>query len=88
MWSLDKCCNVVVKTMQVFSSKFAMEIDCGEYPSYNSSGGYDLALFEKAHLLEKYECVICKKILRDAVQIHENQEPRRACRKCYTDNIR
>ena len=75
-------------TVKVVSLKFVMEIDCGEDSSCSSSGGYNLALFEKVHLLKKYECALCKKILRDAVQIPESQEPMRACRKCYAGNIR
>lgn len=75
-------------TVKVVSSKFIMEIDCGEDSSYSSSGGYDLALFEKVHLLKQYECALCNKVLRDAVQIPESQEPMRACRKCYAGNIR
>ena len=65
----------------------AMEIDRVEDLS-SGSGGYDLKLFNKGYHLERYKCAICSKILRDAVQIPQSQSPKRACRKCYTGNIR
>ena len=64
----------------------AMDIDCTAEDL--SSGGYDLKLFDKGYHLERYKCAICEKILRDAVQIPQSQSPKRACRKCYTENIR
>ena len=67
--------------------KMAMEIDLTE-DFFSSSNGYDLKLFEKGNHLEKYKCAICEKVLRDAVQIPHNQSPKRACRKCYTENLR
>ena len=65
----------------------AMEIDRVEDLS-SGSGGYDLKLFGKGYHLERYKCAICRKILRDAVQIPQSQSPKRACRKCYIGNIR
>ena len=68
-----------------------MEIDDAEDLLFGSgSNGYDLALFlfEKDDFLEKYKCAICRKVLRNTVQISHNLAARRACRKCYIDNIR
>lgn len=79
------------ETLQILPSKFTMEIDEAEdLLSGSGSSGYDLALFffENDQFLEKYKCTICRKILRNTVQVSNNQSARRACRKCYTDNIR
>ena len=84
MWSLFN-----FGTLQVLSSQFTMEIDePKDLLSGSGSSGYDLALFENDHFLEKYKCTICRKILRNTVQVSNNQAARRACRKCYVDKIR
>lgn len=72
----------------MFSSKVAMEIDGVQDVLSDSNDGYDLDLFEKSNYVEKYKCAICRKVLRNAVQVPQDQVAMRACQKCYVDNIR
>ena len=60
-----------------------MEID---HPPQRS--GYSLKLFIDPKLAEKFICTICKNVLKNAVQIPESLDPKRACQDCYKDNIR
>ena len=50
-------------------------------------GGYDLEIFGKNDI-EKYKCYICRKVMKDAIQLPYLVQPKRTCRKCYTANIR
>ena len=48
--------------------------------------GYDLEIFDKikVNIFEKYKCVVCKKVLKNAIQfIPDSNVPSRACRTCY-----
>ena len=65
------------------TSKCKMEID---RPPQRS--GYSLKLFVDAKLAETFICTICKNVLKNAVQIPESLDPKRACQDCYKDNIR
>ena len=60
-----------------------MEID---HPPQSS--GYSLKLFIDPKPAEKFICTICKNVLKNAVQIPESLDPKRACQDCYKDNIR
>ena len=60
-----------------------MEID---HPPQRS--GYSLKLFIDPKPAEKFICTICKNVLKNAVQIPESLDPKRACQDCYKDNIR
>ena len=52
------------------------------------TSGYASELFAKDVNIENYKCVICQKILRDAIQIPDSDIPARACMKCYKVNVR
>ena len=65
------------------TSKCKMEID---RPPQRS--GYSLKLFVDPKLAETFICTICKNVLKNAVQIPESLDPKRACQDCYKDNIR
>lgn len=64
-------------------SKFQMEVDA---PS--SKIGYSTKLFEDPQAINKFICEICNNVLRDAVQIPQSVDPKRACGDCYKNNIR
>ena len=52
-------------------------------------GGYDLEIFdEKEENIEKYKCDVCRKVLKNAIQLPESSVPGRRCLTCYTANIR
>ena len=71
-------------------SKFMMEVDSLDTASV-TRGGYDKEIFVEKDLkiLQKYECTICKNILKDAFQfIGESNVPSRACLSCFTANTR
>ena len=50
--------------------------------------GYSLKLFIDPKVAEKFICTICKNVLKNAVQVPESTDPKRACQDCYKDNIR
>lgn len=50
-------------------------------------GGYDLEIFTDDGI-EKYKCCICRKVIKDAIQLPQLDRPTRACLACYTGNIR
>ena len=50
--------------------------------------GFNVNIFINLHEVGKFICTICKNVLRDAVQIPESNDPKRACLDCYKDNIR
>ena len=54
----------------------------------NQSAGYNRKLFINPEAITKYICHICKNVLRDPVQIPSLSDPKRACQKCYKDNLR
>ena len=51
-------------------------------------GGYNLKLFIDGETAKNFICAICKNVLRNAVQIPQSNDPKRACQDCYKDNIR
>ena len=65
---------------------YQLKMDMNASNIYTS--GYALELFAKDANIENYKCVICQKILRDAIQIPESDIPTRACMKCYKVNVR
>ena len=50
--------------------------------------GYNPKLFNNQHAIENYICAICSNVLREAVQIPQSANPKRACHDCYNSNIR
>ena len=50
-------------------------------------GGFDLEIFNENDI-EKYKCCICRKVIKDAIQLPQLDRPTRACLTCYTANIR
>ena len=60
-----------------------MEVD---HPT--SSAGHNPELFNDQQAIKKYICPICNNVLRDAVQIPQSADPRRACHDCYNRNVR
>ena len=64
--------------------KFTMELDKSDC----FSDGYNLEIFDKETDVQGYICVICKKVMKDAIQLPLLNVPARACLKCYTANIR
>ena len=67
----------------VFISHFMMEVD-NLIPTL---GGYNLEIFGKNDV-EKYKCYICRKVMKDAIQLPHLVHPKRTCLTCYTANIR
>ena len=53
-----------------------------------SSAGHNPKLFNDQQAIKKYICAICNNVLKDAVQIPQSADPRRACQDCYNNNIR
>ena len=49
--------------------------------------GYSLELFSSLELPERFICVLCKKVLRDAIRCPLSFGTR-ACLNCYKNNIR
>ena len=60
-----------------------MEID-----SQQDRVGFTVKIFINLEEIDKFICAICKNVLRDAVQIPESNDPKRACLDCYKNNIR
>ena len=60
-----------------------MEVD---YPK--SIAGHNPKLFNDQQAIKKYICAICNNVLKDAVQIPQLADPKRACHDCYTNNTR
>ena len=50
--------------------------------------GFNVNIFINSHEVYKYICTICNNVLRNAVQIPESNDPKRACLDCYKDNIK
>ena len=50
--------------------------------------GFNVKIFTNLQEGGKFICTICKNVLRNAVQIPESNDPKRACLDCYKDNIR
>ena len=54
-----------------------------------TSGGYDVEIFdEKENIIERYKCDVCRKVLKNAIQLQESSVPTRRCLTCYTTNVR
>ena len=53
-----------------------------------SSAGHNPKLFNDQQAIKKYICAICNNVSKDAVQIPQSADPRRACQDCYNNNIR
>ena len=52
-------------------------------------GGYNLDIFDEVEMrIEKYKCAVCKKVLKNAIQLPDLNAPSRACFTCFTANIR
>ena len=49
--------------------------------------GYSINRFQDPDVAKKYTCSICTNVLKNPVQI-DTAEPKLACYKCYTDNLR
>ena len=62
---------------------FQMEADHPE-----SIAGHNPKLFNDQQAIKKYICAICNNVLKDAVQIPQLADPKRACHDCYTNNTR
>lgn len=84
-------CNFLVKnsvflitTPHELHTKTTMELDKSDC----FSGGYDLEIFDEETDVQRYICVICKKVLKNAIQLQLLNVPERACLKCYRSNIR
>ena len=60
-----------------------MEID-----SQKHRVGFTVKIFINLEEIDKFICAICKNVLRDAAQITESNDPKRACLDCYKNNIR
>ena len=60
-----------------------MEID-----SQKHRVGFTVKIFINLEEIDKFICAICKNVLRDAVQIPESNDLKRACLDCYKNNIR
>ena len=54
----------------------------------SATGGYQLKIFKNVSDIEKYKCMLCRNVLKDAIQLPQLNCPGRACVKCYTENIR
>ena len=50
--------------------------------------GYNPKLFIDQKAIQKYICCICNYVLRNALQIPQSVDPKRACEDCYKSNIR
>ena len=50
--------------------------------------GFNVNIFINSQEVYKFICTICKNVLRNAVQIPESNDPKRACLDCYKDNIK
>lgn len=50
--------------------------------------GYNPKLFNNQQAIQNYICAICNNVLKDAVQIPQSANPKRACHDCYNSNIR
>ena len=50
--------------------------------------GFNVKIFINLQEVGKFICTICQNVLRDAVQIPESNDPKRACLDCYKENIR
>ena len=65
-----------------------MEVDRLHRASF-TSGGYDLDIFDESEMrIEKYKCAVCRKVLKNAIQLPNSNIPSRACLTCYTENTR
>ena len=67
-----------------FGIKIMMKLDKSDC----FSDGYSLEIFDKDTDLQRYICVICKKVLKSAIQLPQLNVPATACLECYTANIR
>ena len=67
-----------------FGIKIMMKLDKSDC----FSDGYSLEIFDKDTDFQRYICVICKKVLKSAIQLPQLNVPARACLECYTANIR
>ena len=67
-----------------FGIKIMMKLDKSDC----FSDGYSLEIFDKDTDLQRYICVICKKVLKSAIQLPQLNVPARAWLDCYTANIR
>ena len=54
----------------------------------HTPGGYDLEIFDEKENIERYTCDVCRKVLKNAIQLPEASVPTRRCRTCYTASIR
>ena len=65
-----------------------MEVDSLHRAS-STSGGYELDIFDESEMcIEKYKCAVCRKVLKNAIQLPDSNVPSRVCLTCYTENIR
>ena len=54
-----------------------------------TAGGYDVdIIYEDKMCIEKYKCTVCRKILKNAMQLPDLDVPSRACSTCYTAILR
>ena len=64
------------------ASPHKMEID-----SPKRSVGYSLKIFVNLPAVSDFICAICMNVLRNAVQIPQSNNPKRACQMCYKERI-
>ena len=57
-----------------------MEID-----NPKRSVGYSLKIFVNIRAVSDFICAICMNVLKDAVQIPQSTNPKRACQSCYKE---
>ena len=75
--------NIYSGFIASMTSKHQMKIEKPE-----QKGGYNLNLFIDGEAAKNVTCAICKNVLRNPVQIPQSNDPKRACKDCYEDNIR
>ena len=68
-----------------------LQFNVGNDNSDSVAGGYAIEIFMEDIFKKytKYICTICRKVLRNAIQLLPNLDiPKRACCTCYTTKVR
>ena len=55
--------------------------------SSQSTNGYIKKIFLDQEAASKYACCMCKNVLKKAIQIPDQRDPKRACYECYIHKI-
>lgn len=56
--------------------------------SLQMESGYSKEIFVDQEAVKKYNCEICKNVLKDAIQIQWKAYARRACKECYKQKLK